>query len=163
MPVTEGFVCWTQPIGTVGPCQYITNRLGCIDIAARAGSITKPADADIAQGNPLGTYAGINAYIFTVCPQVPAIPTTTFLMVYPDFVSASDTACLMDCMVCVILFTTPLATPRLLDFPTPRISNFPYSFFLPIIATIFVVPISNPTTILLISIFFLANYLTIKL
>jgi hypothetical protein len=77
MPVTEGFVCWTQPIGTVGPCQYITNRLGCIDIAARAGSITKPADADIAQGNPLGTYAGINAYIFTVCPQVPAIPTTT--------------------------------------------------------------------------------------
>jgi hypothetical protein len=77
MPVTEGFVCWTQPIGTVGPCQYITNRLGCIDIAARAGSITKPADADIAQGNPLGTYAGINAFIFTVCPQVPAIPTTT--------------------------------------------------------------------------------------
>jgi len=77
MPVTEGFVCWTQPIGTVGPCQYITNRLGCIDIAARAGSITKPADADIAQGNPLGTYAGINAYIYTVCPQVPAIPTTT--------------------------------------------------------------------------------------
>jgi hypothetical protein len=77
MPVTEGFVCWTQPIGTVGPCQYITNRLGCIDIAARAGSITKPADADIAQGNPLGTYDGINAFIFTVCPQVPAIPTTT--------------------------------------------------------------------------------------
>jgi hypothetical protein len=77
MPVTEGFVCWTQPIGTVGPCQYITNRLGCIDIAARAGSITKPADADIAQGNPLGTYAGINAFIFTICPQVPAIPTTT--------------------------------------------------------------------------------------
>jgi hypothetical protein len=77
MPVTEGFVCWTQPIGTVGPCQYITNRLGCIDIAARAGSITKPADADLAQGNPLGTYDGINAYIYTVCPQVPAIPTTT--------------------------------------------------------------------------------------
>jgi hypothetical protein len=77
MPVTEGFVCWTQPIGTVGPCQYITNRLGCIDIAARAGSITKPADADLAQGNPLGTYDGINAFIFTVCPQVPAIPTTT--------------------------------------------------------------------------------------
>jgi len=77
MPVTEGFVCWTEPIGTVGPCQYITNRLGCIDIAARAGSITKPADADIAQGNPLGTYDGINTFIFTVCPQVPAIPTTT--------------------------------------------------------------------------------------
>jgi len=77
MPVTEGFVCWTEPIGTVGPCQYITNRLGCIDIAARAGSITKPADADLAQGNPLGTYDGINAYIYTVCPQVPAIPTTT--------------------------------------------------------------------------------------
>jgi hypothetical protein len=77
MPVTEGFVCWTQPIGTVGPCQYITNRLGCIDIAARAGSITKPADADIAQGNLLGTYDGINTYIYTVCPQVPAIPTTT--------------------------------------------------------------------------------------
>jgi len=77
MPVTEGFVCWTQPIGTVGPCQYITNRLGCIDIAARAGSITKPADADITQGNPLGTYDGINTFIFTVCPQVPAIPTTT--------------------------------------------------------------------------------------
>ena len=77
MPVTEGFVCWTEPIGTVGPCQYITNRLGCIDIAARAGSITKPADADITQGNPLGTYDGINTFIFTVCPQVPAIPTTT--------------------------------------------------------------------------------------
>ena len=77
MPVTEGFVCWTEPIGTVGPCQYITNRLGCIDIAARAGSITKPADANIAQGNPLGTFDGINSFIFTVCPQVPAIPTTT--------------------------------------------------------------------------------------
>jgi hypothetical protein len=77
MPVTEGFVCWTEPIGTVGPCQYITNRLGCIDIAARAGSITKPADADIAQGNPLGTFDGINSFIFTICPQVPAIPTTT--------------------------------------------------------------------------------------
>jgi len=77
MPVTEGFVCWTEPIGTVGPCQYITNRLGCIDIAARAGIITKPADADIAQGNPLGTFDGINSFIFTICPQVPAIPTTT--------------------------------------------------------------------------------------
>jgi hypothetical protein len=77
MPVTEGFVCWTEPIGTVGPCQYITNRLGCIDIAARAGSITKPADANIAQGNPLGTFDGINSFIFTVCPQVPSIPTTT--------------------------------------------------------------------------------------
>ena len=77
MPVTEGFVCWTEPIGTVGPCQYITNRLGCIDIAARAGSITKPADANIAQGNSLGTFDGINSFIFTVCPQVPSIPTTT--------------------------------------------------------------------------------------
>ena len=77
MPVTEGFVCWTEPIGTVGPCQYITNRLGCIDIAARAGSITKPADANIAQGNPLGTFDGINSFIFTICPQVPSIPTTT--------------------------------------------------------------------------------------
>ena len=28
-----------------------------------------------------------------------------------------------------MLFTTPLATPKLLDFPTPKISNFPYSFF----------------------------------
>ena len=77
MPVTEGFVCWTEPIGTVGPCQYITNRLGCIDIAARAGSITKPADANIAQVNSLGTFDGINSFIFKVCPQVPSIPTTT--------------------------------------------------------------------------------------
>ena len=50
MPVTEGFVCWTEPIGTVGPCQYITNRLGCIRFAARAGSVTtKPADAVLTQ------------------------------------------------------------------------------------------------------------------
>ena len=46
--------------------------------------------------------------------------------------------------------------PRLLDFPTPKISNFPYSFFLPIIATIFVVPMSSPTAIFSFSII---NYL----
>jgi hypothetical protein len=42
-----------------------------------------------------------------------------------------------------MLFTP--ATPKLLDLPTPKISNLPYSFFLPIMATIFVVPISRPT------------------
>jgi hypothetical protein len=77
MPVTEGFVCWTEPIGTVGPCQYITNRLGCIRFAARAGSITKPADAVITQRNSLGIVDGINCFIFSVCPQVSATPTTT--------------------------------------------------------------------------------------
>ena len=77
MPVTEGFVCWTEPIGTVGPCQYITNRLGCIRIAARAGSITKPVDAVLTQISSLGVVDGINCFIFTVCPQVSATPTTT--------------------------------------------------------------------------------------
>jgi hypothetical protein len=78
MPVTEGFVCWTEPIGTVGPCQYITNRLGCIRFAARAGSITtKPADAVLTQISSLGIVDGINCYIYSVCPQVSATPTTT--------------------------------------------------------------------------------------
>jgi len=78
MPVTEGFVCWTEPIGTVGPCQYITNRLGCIRFAARAGSVTtKPADAVLTQISSLGVVDGINCFIFTVCPQVSATPTTT--------------------------------------------------------------------------------------
>jgi hypothetical protein len=35
--------------------------------------------------------------------------------------------CLLNRMVCVMLFTT-LATPKLLDLPTPKISNLPYSF-----------------------------------
>jgi hypothetical protein len=77
MPVTEGFVCWTEPIGTVGPCQYITNRLGCIDIAARAGSVTKPADAILTQISSLGVVDGVNCYIYTVCAQASATPTTT--------------------------------------------------------------------------------------
>ena len=77
MPVTEGFVCWTEPIGTVGPCQYITNRLGCIRFAARAGSVTKPVDAVLTQISSLGVVDGINCFIFTVCPQVSATPTTT--------------------------------------------------------------------------------------
>ena len=58
----------------------------------------------------------------------------------------------MDCIVCVILLTTPLLTPKLLALPIPKTSSFPYSFLRPIIATILVVPISKPTAILLFSI-----------
>jgi hypothetical protein len=49
-------------------------------------------------------------------------------------------------MVWVILFTTPLATPKLWIY---QLLNFQLTirFFLPIMATILVVPISRPTAI----------------
>ena len=85
----------------------------------------------------------------------PAIPTTTSSILIPEEVSASVIACWIDCMVWVILFTTPRCTPKLLDLPIPRISILPYSFSLPTIATIFVVPISSPTAMFPCSIAFI--------
>ena len=50
--------------------------------------------------------------------------------------------------------------PKLLDLPTPNICTFPNSFLFPIIATIFVVPMSKPIDILFSSIFYLFEHTT---
>ena len=78
----------------------------------------------------------------------PAIPTYTDFISTCDFSCASFTALRMAFTVCST-FTTPsfLSTPIESALPIPNISILLFSFRLPTIAQIFVVPISNPTTI----------------
>src|SRR6185369_2975659 len=72
-----------------------------------------------------------------------------------DLVDASSTERLIESIVNVMLVTTPRVTPSDSDFPYPRISILPNSFFLPTMVQIFVVPISRPTTMSLLSVLFL--------
>ena len=82
----------------------------------------------------------------------PAIPTYTFFI--DNEPSSQDCACFtaerMDCTVFSILATTPCITPNDSLFPSEIISILLCSFRRPIKQAIFVVPISKPTTILLV-------------
>ena len=78
----------------------------------------------------------------------PAIPTLTTLISIPDCSLASAIAFSMAITVLSILVTIPRITPSETALPIPNTSSFPYSFFVPTITQIFVVPMSSPTTIL---------------
>lgn len=74
---TEGFVCWTECDGDIGPCQYITNRGGGIDFIARVNTVTKPSDATLITLQSAGSYLGIDCNIYRVIPIAPTVSTTT--------------------------------------------------------------------------------------
>jgi len=74
---TEGFVCWTECDGDIGPCQYITNRGGGIDFIARVNTVTKPSDATLITLQSAGSFLGIDCNIYRVVPIAPTVSTTT--------------------------------------------------------------------------------------
>src|SRR4030043_2348304 len=81
--------------------------------------------------------------LFICCP---AIPTNTSENIIPDLFCTSSTVVWIAVTVSSIFITTPLLTPLESALLSPRISILPFSFFLPTIATILVVPMSIAAT-----------------
>ena len=75
--MAEGNVCWTEPNGTIGPCQYISIKLGGVSILAKEGSLTYPVGSYVAQGPLYSSIGGINSYYYDIYPEAPPTTTTT--------------------------------------------------------------------------------------